>query len=463
MLEGLVSSIARVNAAVNGFVWGPVMLAAILGVGLMLTVRMRGFQVMGFRRWWRETAGSLIRPRAAAKAGSIPPFQAVTTALAGTVGTGNIVGVASALALGGPGAIFWMWVSAALGMMTSFAEKSLCIKYRVRSEAGVWVGGPMAYIERGLGRPRLAAAYALLCASASLGMGNMVQANAVSSAMAQFGAKPAATGLVMAALAALVIVGGIRRIGSLTEKLVPAMVALYSGACIICLVLNAGEIPDVLRSIVREAFRPAPVVSGGVGYGMMLALRMGVSRGVFSNEAGLGSSSIAHAAADTEEPAQQGMWGMFEVFVDTIVMCTLTALVIMTSGTYEMDSVARLLRIGEAVDQGANATIRAMSCALGNGAQWLIAVSLAVFAFSTLVGWSYFGERSVEHVFGRMAVPWYRALFVAAVFLGAVCELTLAWSIADTLNGLMAVPNLIAVAALSGEAAAMLNGYLRKV
>ncbi|MCL2030005.1 MAG: amino acid carrier protein [Oscillospiraceae bacterium] len=453
--------------AINRLIWGPAALGAFMAVGLLYSVRSRWFQVRGWRLWLAGTLGSLFRRGGARKSRdgvSLSQLQAMSAALAATAGTGNIAGVASALALGGPGAIFWMWVSAFLGMMTGFAENALGILYRRRGAGGQWEGGPMGYIERGLGLKPLARLYALFCVLASFGIGNMTQVNSLAAALSDsFAVPPAASGLVTAALAGLVILGGLRRVASVTELLVPLMVVVYSGGMLACLFLRAGAIPDAFALILREAFTLRGAAGGAAGYGILQAMRMGVSRGVFSNEAGLGSSVIVHSASDAKTPAEQGLWSMFEVFADTLVMCTLTALVILTSGVYDPEAYAAALRAGRPVAEGAALTARAVSASLGPAGGVFVSASLTLFAFATLLGWSCYGERGAAYLAGEQmgarAVTVYRVCFIAAVVVGAVSGLRSVWAVSDMFNGLMAAPNLLALALLNGKAVKALREY----
>lgn len=466
MLEALEPRLLSIIGAVNAFLWGPGMLAFFLLAGLMFTVRLKVFQLTHFKLWMRETFLAIFTKRSVRTSGdghSISQFQALSTALAATVGTGNIAGVASAIALGGPGAVFWMWLSAFLGMATSYAENTLGIKYRYRDKGGAWVGGAMVYMERALGAKWLAALFCVFCLLSSFGIGNMAQVNSVADALRHsFAIPPPVTGLLTAAAVGLVVMGGIKRIAAVTEKLVPLMVVAYVAGCLACIVINMDRAPEALGSIFSQAFGWRPAAGGAAGYGVMRSVRMGVSRGVFSNEAGLGSSVMAHSACDVSEPVKQGMWGMFEVFTDTIVMCTLTALVILTSGVYDTQGYLSYLAAGQTVTEGAALTTRAMSATLGNAGAYFVPVALALFAFSTILGWSYYGERGVEYLLGRRFVPLYRALFVAASFVGAVCGLRLVWGICDTFNGLMAIPNLAAITLLSGRVIEMTTDYFAR-
>ncbi len=437
--------ILRLNAAVCDFLWGPYMLGLFLFVGLLFSVGTGFFQFRHIRLWLRYTFCSLFKKEKAAK-GSITQLQALSTALAATVGTGNITGVAAALVTGGPGAVFWMWISALLGMMTAYAENVLSILYRYRDKKGNLVGGAMVYMEKGLHARPFAVLFCLFCTLASFGMGNMAQMHSVSSALYDaFSIPPLWTGLVGAALVALVISGGLSRIARVTERMVPIMVVLFFAGSLICLGKRAGEILPAFRLILESAFSTRAAAGGALGYGILQAMRTGISRGVFSNEAGLGSGACVHASSSVREPAIQGMWGIFEVFVDTIVVCTLTALVILTSGVYTPAPG------GEAVLTGVSLTSAAYAVGLGKTGTLFISVSIVFFAVATVLGWSYFGERSISYLFGTRAVPVYKAIFILVSAIGAWSSMELVWGISDTFNALMAVPNLFTLLLLSGK------------
>lgn len=435
----------------HDLVWGPAMIAAFLGAGLWFTCGSRFFQVRRFGLWQRRTFCTLFhRGQGAAGGRNISQLQAMTTALAASLGTGNIVGVAGALILGGPGAIFWMWVSTFLGMMTSFAENALGVQYRTRRADGSYSGGPMGYMERGLGFRWMAVLFAVFCVLASFGIGNMTQGNSAATALqSQFGLPPVVCGIVFAGLFAAVSAGGITRIAKVTEKLIPFLAIGYLAAGAAVILYHHSRIVPALAEIVSGAFDWRSAAGGFFGSAMMRALRCGTARGVFSNEAGMGSAVFAHCAAENGNAAEQGMWGMFEVFTDTIVMCTVTALVILTSGV-PFDS---------ATDAAALST-QAFSGLFGRAGGILVAAGVTLFAFATLTGWSYFGEQSTIYLFGERAVKPYRILFIALVFVGCVTKPSLAWELSDLFNGLMAVPNLIAVLSLSGEVFRILRRYL---
>lgn len=454
--------IAAVNKAVNDFIWGVPAMVCIIGVGLLLSFRTRFLQIRKFPYAMRTTAGRMFRKKDASD-GSMTPFQAVCTALAGTVGTGNIAGVAGAIAIGGPGAVFWMWCSALLGMCTKFAEVTLAVHFRERSKTGEWVGGPMYYIKNGLGRhwQFLAVLYSLFGALTVFGTGNATQVNtivtAIDTALTQYnviGADHIPTvnlviGILCAMLVAMVLLGGIKRIGRVTERLVPFMALLYVVLALGVVVLNAGRIPAVLGAIVTGAFSPMAVTGGIVG-SFFTSMQKGVARGIFSNEAGLGTGSIAHACADTQEPVRQGLFGIFEVFADTIVICTLTALVILLSGVP--------VSYGQAA--GAELTISGFVATYGNWVTIFTAVAMCCFAFSTIIGWGLYGARCVEFLFSSRAIAPFMVVYSLVAVLGATADLGLLWSIAETFNGLMSIPNLIALFLLSGTLLRLVRGAL---
>ncbi|MDR3085836.1 MAG: sodium:alanine symporter family protein [Christensenellaceae bacterium] len=463
--ENISAWVEALNAVVNGFLWGPAGLALFLLVGLYFTLKTGFFQLRQARLWLGSTLLALFRNKDVIKSRdrhAISRFQSLCTALAATLGTGNIAGVATAIASGGPGAVFWMWMAAFLGMMTAFAENALGIKYRYRDESGAWVGGAMITIERGLGLKWLAALFAAFCALASFGMGNMAQANSIASGLEQaFGLPSFATALLVMTAAGLTIIGGIRRIAGVAERFVPFMAILYVLGGLAVIALNITSLPSALALIFREAFRLEAAAGGAAGYGIARAMRFGIARGVFSNEAGLGSSVAVHAASDVEEPVEQGMWAIFEVFADTLVMCTITALAILCSGVYDRSAYAGAAD-GTAAPTGATLTIQAFSSVLPGFGGPFISISILLFAFSTILGWSYSGERAVVYLFGKKAVLPYKLLFIAAIYLGCSSPLQLVWDVSDTFNGLMALPNLIGVSLLGGEVLQMTRDYLRR-
>ena len=429
-----------VNSWINGIVWGPFMLLLMMGVGVFFTIKLRCFQLLGFRTWWKKTAMSVFSSgKTGNKSGGISPMQAMTTALAGSVGTGNIVGVAGAITLGGAGAVFWMWVAAFLGMATAYAENVLGVRYRVLKN-GKYCGGPMYYMEYGLGSRKLGICFAAVCTVAALGMGNMTQGNSVSGALwLEFGIPVPVSGAVLAVLVAVLISGGIGRIAGMTEKLVPLMTAVFLIGVFIVLSVNFYSIPSAFGRIVTEAFDLRAVSGGFLGHRMMAAMRYGVSRGVFSNEAGLGTSPIVHAAAETADPSEEGMWGFFQVFIDTIVLCTLMALCILVTGSDSggYDGIAVSTAVFESV--------------LGRSGRLMMSVCVILFAFGTLVSWSYYGEKSLEYLTGGKYIKTYRLVYAAVTFVGCITGIDLVWEISDTLNGLMALPNLAAILLLSNQ------------
>ena len=453
--------ITKVNGAVNNFVWGVPAMVLIIGVGLYLTLRLRCVQIRRFGHALRNTIGQIFHKGEAAE-GSVTPFQAVCTALAATVGTGNIAGVAGAIAIGGPGAVFWMWVSALLGMCTKFVEVTLAVNFRERNAQGDWVGGPMYYIKNGLGRKWMWLAYifAALGVLTVFGTGNATQVNAIitsiNSALYSFGVTPKgglpavnlAIGIFIALLVALVLLGGIRRIGRVAERLVPFMALLYVVLGLGVVALNLNRVPAAFAAIFRGAFNPAAVTGGVVG-AMFTSMKKGVSRGIFSNEAGLGTASIAHASAHVDGPVKQGLYGVFEVFADTIVICTLTALVILLGGAE--------ISYGQAA--GAELTISGFTSTYGGWVSLFTAVAMCSFAFSTILGWGLYGTRCIEFLFGTRVNKPFMLVYSAVAILGATVNLGLLWNIADTFNGLMVIPNLIAVVLLSPVAIRLIREY----
>lgn len=461
----MLDTITRVNDAVRGVLWGPPLLALLLGTGLYFTCRTGLFQLRHIRLWLGGALRACLpRRKGEGDSRSISPFAAMCTALAATVGTGNIAGVAAALVIGGPGAVFWMWVAAFFGMMTAFAENTLGMLYRRRDASGAWHGGPMYYLKDGLHAPGLAAVFALCCALASFGIGNMSQCNSIAGGLAGvFGVPPLATGLAIAAVLGTVLLGGLKRLSRVTSLLVPAMALFYMGGALVVLWCRRDQIPQACGQILSGAFGLRAAGGGALGFGVMQAVRVGVSRGVFSNEAGLGSSVIVHTASDAQEPCAQGMLAVFEVFFDTIVMCTVTALVVLTAGVY--DPARYALAAGtpllDALPTGAGLTAQSFAAVFGPVGGAFVAVSLTLFAFSTLLGWSYYGQRAVRSLLGARAVPVYQVLFVAAACAGCTMRLELAWALSDTFNALMALPNLAGVLALRHDVLAEWRRYAR--
>ena len=453
--------IETINTAVNNFIWGVPAMVCIFGVGLYLSIRTNFLQIRKFPYAIKTTLGRIFRKRDASD-GAITPFQAVCTALAATVGTGNIAGVAGAIAIGGPGAIFWMWVSALFGMCTKYAEVTLAVHYREINANGELVGGPMYYIKNGLSKKWhwLAYLFAAFGVLTVFGTGNATQVNtittAINSALLNYNVISESAvstsnliiGIIIAILIAMILLGGIKRIGHVTEKLVPFMALLYILLGLGVILLNIQNVPAVFVSILRGAFQPR-AVTGGIVLSMFTSLKKGVSRGIFSNEAGLGTGSIAHACADTKKPVKQGMFGIFEVFTDTIVICTLTALVILCSGV--------AVDYGKAA--GAELTILGFTSTYGSWVSIFTAVAMCCFAFSTAVGWGLYGARCIEFLFSEKVIKPFMVIYSLVAILGATANLGLMWSIAETFNGLMAIPNLIALFLLSGTVVKLTKEY----
>ena len=475
---GFLKGVENVNNAVNGVVWGIPALALLAFVGILMTVLTKVFQVTHFGHWMKKTIGAVFHDRQVTshtKDRSISQFQSLCTALAATVGTGNIVGVAGAILMGGPGAVFWMWVMAFLGMMTNYSENVLGIFYRRKNSKGEWSGGAMYYLRDGLGSKKgcktiglvLAGLFSFFCLVASFGIGNMTQVNSISGNMdAVFGVPSWITGLIIMILVGLVVVGGLKRIAAVTEKIVPFMVILYMLGTVAIFFINIGQIGEVFKSIFKGAFGLQAAAGGVVGYGIKLAIEWGMKRGVFSNEAGLGSSVMVHSNSNVKEPVKQGMWGIFEVFADTIVVCTLTAFAILSSGlinlqTGELVSTTFVTQAGATIELSkANLVSAVFNQQFGFIGSAFIAISIMLFAFSTVLGWSHYGTKACEYLLGEKWTIIYRVLFVLLVFGGAVMGDNLAWDLADTFNGLMMIPNLIGVIVLSGTVAKITKNYI---
>ena len=465
--EKLMEYLQKLNEAVSGFVWGVPMLVLIIGAGLYLSVRTGFIQIFRFRYAMKNTLGKIFSKQKAGK-GDVTPFQALTTALASTVGTGNIVGITSAVTLGGAGAIFWLWVSAIIGMCTKYAEVVLAVKYRERNRAGEWAGGPMYYIKNGMGKNFgwLAVLFCVFGAVAAFGVGNAVQVgsmtSSISSAVQAFlpeaahyrGSINLAIGLIAAGLTAATLFGGVKRIGRVTEVLVPFMAVVYIIAALTVIIVNIGSIGAVFQKILTDAFSPAAAAGGAAGLSVRTAVSWGFRRGVFSNEAGLGSAPIAHATTSETNPVRQGLYGIFEVFLDTIVMCTITGLVLLMSG----------VDLGYGTNGTAALNIAAFATVFGvKAAGVIIAVGMTLFALATVFGWSLYGVRCVEFLFGHKSVRIYQFLYVLVVVAGATVDLNFIWQVADTLNGLMAIPNLIAVLALSGVVVKLTRAHFETI
>ena len=457
----MLSTIESINQVVNDFIWGVPAMVCIIGVGFYLSCRTGFLQIRKFPYAVQTTIGRMFRKRNASD-GALTPFQAVCTALAATVGTGNIAGVAGAIAIGGPGAVFWMWVSAALGMCTKFAEVTLAVYYRETNKEGDLVGGPMYYIKNGLGKnwQFLAVLFSAFGVLTVFGTGNATQVNTITTAvnsallscgLISVGAVKTSNliqGIIIAALVALILLGGVKRIGQVTEKLVPFMALLYIVLSVGIVLFRLQNLPMVFKNIFEGAFKPAAVTGGAVG-SLFMSMKKGVSRGIFSNEAGLGTGSIAHACADTRKPVKQGMFGIFEVFTDTIVICTLTALVILCSQVP--------VSYGQAA--GAELTIQGFISVYGSWISIFTAFAMCCFAFSTILGWGLYGARCIEFLFSEKVIKPFMVAYSLVAILGATADLGLMWNIAETFNGLMAIPNLIALFLLSGTVVKLTKEY----
>lgn len=460
----MLNTIEEINKVINDFIWGVPAMICIIGVGLVMSFRTRFVQIRKFPYALKSTIGKIFS-KSDAKDGSITPFQAVCTALAATVGTGNIAGVAGAIALGGPGAVFWMWTSALLGMCTKFAEVTLAVHFREKNAHGDYVGGPMYYIKNGLGKKWmwLAYLYAILGVLTVFGTGNATQVNTITTSintmLLSFGLVTEARtktvsliiGIVIAIIVALVLLGGIKRLAKVTEKLVPFMAVFYVVLAVGVILLNFDSVPTVFASIFKGAFQPQ-AVTGGVLGSFFISMKRGVSRGIFSNEAGLGTGSIAHASADTDDAIHQGFFGIFEVFTDTILICTLTALTILCSGTTFQYGVAA----------GAELTISGFVVTYGNWVTIFTAIALCCFAFSTILGWGLYGARCLEFIFSEKVIKPFMVVYSLVAIIGATMDLGLLWNIADTFNGFMSIPNLIALFLLSGTVAKLLKEFVQK-
>ena len=464
----MVEFITKLNDTINGFVWGIPMMVLILGVGVYLTVRCGFPQFVHFGHIMKNTLGKAFE-KTEAKKGSVSPFKAMCTALAASIGTGNIAGVSGAIAIGGPGAIFWMWVSAILGMCTKFAEVTLAINYRERNKDGDWVGGPMYYITNGLGKnfKWLACLFAGFGALAAFGIGNMTQINTIAGTIntAISGFLPTTeseqkiiawfVAIICALICAFILLGGIQRLADVCSFLVPVMAVVYIVASLIVILVNIADLPVAISAIVVGAFNPSAVAGGLVGVGLKTALTKGVGRGIFSNEAGLGSAPIAHAAADVDHPVKQGIFGVFEVFMDTIVVCTMTSLVVLLG--------VGVQNIEYGTDIGANLTIKGFQSVFGGALPGVaVAICLTLFALSTVLAWALYGTRCMEYLFGYKAAKVYQVVFCIFACIAGTVKLDLAWAIADTLNGLMAIPNLVGLALLSPVVVKLTKDYFSK-
>lgn len=467
----MIEAIVNVNNAVNGVVWGTFGIALLLAAGIVMTVINLGFQFKHISHWIEKTIGAIftdkhITAHTAKENKAISQFQSLCTAMAATIGTGNIVGVATAITLGGPGAIFWMWVMAFVGMMTNYSENVLGIYFRQKGKSGEWRGGAMYYLREGLGSYKgmkivgvvLSVLFSVFCLMASFGIGNMSQVNSISSNMqSAFNIPTWVTGIALMAIAAVVVLGGLKRVAIVTEKLVPFMAILYIIGALIVIAFNIGTVPSVFASIFRGAFAAKSATGGIVGYGVKSALTWGFKRGAFSNEAGLGSSVMVHSSSNVKEPVQQGMWGIFEVFADTIIVCTLTALVVLSSGAVDLESGHMI-----STNAGAGLVGEAFSTVFGHYGQKFIAVAILLFAFSTSLGWSHYGTTAWQYLFGEKTIVIYKVFFIVMIYFGCTMTLELAWDLSDTFNGLMMIPNLIGVLSLSPLVMKITRNYVHR-
>ena len=456
-MEGFLGVVEKVNGVVNGIVWGWPALILLAFVGILMTILTKFFQVSHVGHWFKNTIGAIFKDKHVTKHTddkSISQFQSLCTALAATVGTGNIAGVASAIVTGGPGAVFWMWVVAFFGMMTNYSENVLGILYRIKNDKGEWSGGAMYYLKNGLGSKKgckqigaiLAVLFACFCLLASFGIGNMTQVNTIATNMqAAFSIPKLATGIVVMLLAGLVIVGGLKRIAAVTEKIVPVMVVLYLVGTIVICCIHINQFGAVFASIFKSAFGLKAVGGGIVGSGVKMAIQMGMKRGVFSNEAGLGSSVMVHSNSNVKEPIRQGMWGIFEVFADTIVVCSLTAFSVLSSGLIDLETG----QVVDSVTDTGSLVQMAFGNTFGQIGMAFVAIALLLFAFSTVLGWSHYGTKACEYLLGTKSTLPYRVIFVIAIIGGATMGENLAWDLSDTFNGMMMIPNLIGVLVLS--------------
>lgn len=442
--------IDKINSIINSVVWSPIILALIIFVGIQFSIRLKFFQIRHCKLWIKQTFGTIFKNQNSKnKQTGITSRQAVSTALASAIGTGNIVGVATAITLGGAGAVFWMWISAFLGMMTIFAENILGVKYRKTTKNRENLGGPMYYIEYGLKQKWLAYIFALACILASFGIGNMTQANSISASLQKsFKFSPSITGIIVASLISFIILGGVSRVAKVSEKIVPFMALFYILGGLIVIFSHINNFPKAILNILSGAFNLKSAASGVGSFAIVNTIKYGISRGIFSNEAGLGSSPIVHAASNETEPVVQGMWGIFQVFVDTILVCSITAFCILTSGLLPEEKDGALL------------SIQSFSTTFGNAGEIFVTISITLFAFATIIGWSYYGEKCVEYLYGKQNILIYKALCIVFTLFGSVMKLDLVWSISDTFNGMMAIPNLIALLFLSNQVVSETKKYL---
>jgi AGCS family alanine or glycine:cation symporter len=467
----MIETITKINDAVNGVVWGTFGIALLFVAGLVMTIVNKGFQFTHFLHWHKKTIGAIFKDKkitahTAKEDRSISQFQSLCTALAATIGTGNIVGVATAIIIGGPGSIFWMWVMAIVGMMTNYSENVLGIYFRKKGQNGEWHGGAMYYLKDGLGGYKgmkhvgtvLAVLFSLFCLIASFGIGNMSQVNSIAGNMeAAFNIPTWVTGIGLVMIASIVILGGLKRVAAVTEKLVPFMAIVYIIGALVIFFTHITAVPAVFGAIFKGAFAAKSAAGGIVGYGFQKAITMGFKRGAFSNEAGLGSSVMVHSSSNVKEPVRQGMWGIFEVFADTIIVCTLTAFVILSTGVVDLETGHMI-----STSEGSGLVGEAFATVFGAFGPKFIAIAILLFAFSTVLGWSHYGATAWQYLFGEKTQLIYKVLFVIVIFFGCTMSLSLAWDLSDTFNGLMMIPNLIGVIALCPLVAKITKNYINR-
>ncbi len=471
-MEMFLAMVEKINGIVNGWVWGPVMLVFLVGTGIFLTCGLKFFQVGKIGLWMKNTFGTFFKKREKVDSDgkTISSFQALCAALGGTVGVGNVVGVATAIAAGGPGAVFWMWVAAFFGMVTKYAEIVLGVFYRKRNAEGEWLGGAMVYLKEGFSVKKglktigsiLGVLFAVFCIMASFGIGNMSQINTIAANFEQtFSIPVIVTGIVLLVIMAIIALGGLKRLASVTEKLVPFMSAFYIIGALIIIATKFTVLDDVFVAIFKGAFGFDAIAGGAMGVVISKVAKSGIARGVFSNEAGMGSSALVHSQADVKEPAKQGMWGVFEVFVDTIVICSLSALVILSSGVIDLST--GLVATGFTADKASVLVTEAFVKSFGNIGGYFATIAIFFFALSTVFGWFVYGTKSCEFLFGKKSTAVYKVIFVCFILVGATMDLSLAWDISDTFNGLMAIPNLIGLLVLSGTIFKITKNYLARL
>ena len=480
-MENFFTALAQINDKINDFIWVKIGLVLLIGTGILMTCCTKCFQITHLGHWWKQTIGGIFRKGSGVNAKTdrktISQFQALCTALAATIGTGNIAGVSAAIVIGGPGAVFWMWVAAFFGMMTNYSENVLGIYYRRRNSQGEWSGGAMYYLKDGLGSKKycrqigsvLAVLFSIFAILASFGIGNMGQINKIVLNMksAFFGGVTAsvggisvvslACGIVLMLLAALIVIGGLQRIANVAERVVPFMAVLYIIGALIVFVVHINTVGAMFAAIFRFAFGSKAVAGGAAGIAIRQAITQGCKRGVFSNEAGLGSSVMVHSSSNVKEPVTQGLWGIFEVFFDTFVVCTMTAIVVLSSGYIDLQTGLPVAGVDDAT-----LVARAFGNVFGPLGEKFVAIAMLLFAFTTVLGWSQYGTKAVEYLFGEKATKVYKVIFVVMILSGAVMTSSLAWDISDTFNGLMMIPNLIGVVALCPMVMKITRNYVNR-